>query len=116
MLIGSGGLGSVWLDVEVPGPVRDVALQRAARIEVEVPELIGTTALANLEVFDAAGRPFPRMGGNQFSMLWSVEAGRGAVEGLPPGQWTLRARTLDGRAWSGGAVTQAGATTQARLQ
>jgi hypothetical protein len=116
MLVGSGGMGSVWLDVEVPGPVRDVVLQPAARIEVEVPELTGTTALATLEVFDATGRPFPSMGGNQYSLLWRVEAGRGAVEGLPSGQWTLRALTLDGRTWSGGAVTQPGVTARARLQ
>jgi hypothetical protein len=116
VLVGSGGHGSVWLEVEVPGPVRDVALPPAARIAVEIPELAGTSALTFVEVFDAAGRPFPMMGGDRYSMLWRIESGRGFIEGLPPGQWTLRATGgANGKNWSGVAATAPGETARARL-
>jgi hypothetical protein len=116
VLVGSGGHGSVWLDVEVPGPVRDVVLPPAARITIEIPELLGTSALTFVEVFDAAGRPFPMVGGDRYSMVWRIESGRGWIESLPPGQWTLRAVGAGGKSWSGTAVTAAGQSAQARLQ
>jgi hypothetical protein len=117
VLIGSGGHGSVWLDVEVPGPVRDVALPPAARIAVEIPELVGTSALTFVEVFDAAGRPFPMMGSDRYSMLWRVESGRGFIESLPPGQWIVRAAGGgNGKNWSGATATAPGETARARLE
>jgi hypothetical protein len=117
LLVGSAGLATVRLDVRVPGPPVDVVLPLAARLTVEIPELLGTSAVANLEVRDAAGRPFVALGSRQsHGGIWRVESGRLFVEGLPPGQWTLRARTLDGASWTGVASTAPGALTQVRLQ
>jgi carboxypeptidase family protein len=117
IVVGSPGLATVRLSVQVPGPPVDVVLPPAGRIAVEIPALLGSSSLADLEVLDASGRRFLSM--DQLgspSGIWRVEAGRASVEGLPPGQWTLRARSLDGSAWTGVAATAPGATSQARLQ
>jgi protocatechuate 3,4-dioxygenase beta subunit len=117
VLVGSPGLATVRLDVQVPGPPVDVFLPQAARLAVEIPELLGTSAVAELEVLDALGRPFLALSyrGSQ-GTTWRMESGRVFVEALPPGQWTLRARNLEGAVWTGVASTLAGAMSQARLQ
>ena len=36
---------------------------------------------------------------------WRVVGGTAEVEGVPPGPWTLRASTADGRTWEEAIVT-----------
>jgi hypothetical protein len=117
VLVGSPGLGTVAVPVAVPGPPVDIALPLAARLAVEISDLLGTSVVAELRLFDAGGRVFPSLqGGVGYSEARRIESGRAFLEGLPPGQWTLRAEALDGAVWTGVASTLSGGVTRARLE
>ncbi|HVR29123.1 MAG TPA: hypothetical protein VMS86_06255, partial [Thermoanaerobaculia bacterium] len=115
LLVGAPGLATMRFAVAVPGPPVDVALPLAGRLAVEIPELLGTSAVAHLEIVDASGRRFPSLSSDRYDPILRVESGRRFIEGLPPGQWTVRAATLDGAVWTGVAATVPGALSQVRL-
>jgi hypothetical protein len=105
---GGSRAAAVRLPVRVPSGEMDVVLPYAASLEVLVPELRESVAVALLTVAGANGRPFTSFGAGSLRSGFRVERGRVEVGSLPPGAWTLEAATSDGRRWQGTVAVQEG--------
>ena len=109
LLVSAPGSALLRTRVSVPGEPLAAMLADAGPLHVRVPDLVESDAVATLSVLGADQRPFQRLAtGGELERSWRVVGGSATVEGLPAGAWTLLARSDDGRAWSGTAVTTGG--------
>ncbi|MFL6193088.1 MAG: hypothetical protein ACJ75H_02860, partial [Thermoanaerobaculia bacterium] len=67
---------------------------------------------ATLTLMGADQKPFQTLApGGRLQQSWPLVGGRGTVEGVPAGPWTVKVEAADGRAWTA-TVTSAGAGEQ----
>ena len=92
----AGGDGS---DGEV-GPIQ-VLLDDAGRLKVRVAELTRPHEVAEARLVGADGTVLEGIDPhtNDLTSTWRLVAGRGLIDGVPAGPWTVQVTTVDGRAW-----------------
>lgn len=95
------GTAMVSVDVTVPGPPIAVTLPPPTILEIEVPDLADAPYVPLVLTgsdgrVPAAGRSVP---GTMLIL------GRSRIENLPPGAWTVRIESPDGRKYEGTAIT-----------
>ena len=105
------------LRAEAPGAMVPLMLAPACRLEASVPELSGSDAVATVSLTSEDGRPFRTLSwtGNPQSE-WRMSGGRIEFGSLPPGRWTVKVATADGRNWQGTSVTSPGNAAQLVLE
>ena len=117
LVLGSSGSATAALRVNAPGPTLPVQLQPASRLEVSVPDLVGSATLADLRARNSAGRTLRLLDWNgRPQQRWTLRNGSTRLEGLEAGRWELTVTSRDGRTWSGNVEVAPGATAQARLE
>ncbi len=86
----------------VPGDSPAIILPPAGLLQVRIPELERSTAIADLSLRGANGEPLREidLAARAFREHWKVVGGRVQVEAVPPGLWALRVEAPDGRVWS----------------
>ena len=109
LVVGASEAGTTTLQASVPGDAHEVVLPAAGRLVVRVAALVESDAVGAVAVAGTDGRPFQAfaMGGALVDQ-WPLIGGRAVIEGVPAGQWTIRAEAVDGQAWSGAVVTTGG--------
>ena len=103
--------------LEVPGGPLELVLAPAGQLDVQVPDLAASAAVAALELVGPDRQPW--IGLDPYGSLvstWRVVGGRAAVEGCPPGLWSLRVTGADGQTWSGTATAFPGTRTTIELR
>ncbi len=117
LLVGASGSGTASLRVSAPGGPVLVALPPACTLDVSVPGLEGSQAVATATVTGADGRPFRELARYDDPRgQWRLTAGRVRIEDLPPGTWTVSVSASDGRTWNGSAQTTPGTPTPLTLE
>jgi len=112
ILVTTSESGTVAVDVTVPGPEVAVFLPPGADLRVEVPELAGAAVAATVTLSSPEGRPFRTLGWRgSVRSAWVLAAGQVHIDRLPPGTWTVRVETTDGRILTATATTVAGETS-----
>ena len=103
--------------VTVPGAVAAIQLERSCTLVATVDELADESAGATLSLFDSEGRLFrrPSLWAGQAISRFELIGGSVRVTGLPPGQWTLRVQSRDGREWKGQVQTSPGKPARVSL-
>ncbi len=92
-------------------------LQPACALDVTVPSLVASAAVATATITSADGRPFRAV--SRYSeprSQWRLDAGRLRVDDLPPGGWTVSVSTSDGKSFSGTAQTTPAAAASLTLE
>jgi hypothetical protein len=85
-----------------------VVLPDAGSLTVRVPQLASADTIAVLTVTGADGRPLQCLSPyGTVQSQWQVVGGNTVVEGVPAGEWILRAVAPDGRTWAASVVTTA---------
>ena len=103
--------------LEVPGEPLALTLEEAGQLEVRVPDLITSDAVATLELIGADQQPWVGLDPyGQVVDTWALVGGRAIVEGVPAGLWSLRVTTADGKTWSGYANAVAGTRSGVELR
>ncbi len=103
--------------LEVPGGPLELVLEPAGQLDVQVPDLAASNAVAALELVGPNRQPW--IGLDPYGRLvatWRVVGGRASVEGLPPGLWSLRVTGVDGQSWGGTATALPGTRTTVELR
>lgn len=100
-----------------PGTTSEITLHPAARLRVQVPELMVTEEDAMVVLHGADGRAlrvpeFPK-GVREQIML---PAGQTVLNGLPAGSWSVTVTTTDGRRWTADVALAARAQTEVVLE
>ena len=111
--VSARGAAVTTVQAAAPGPAVPVTLRPQARLELTVPDLIDGDTDATVEILGPDGRPLPLLGTRSSTVL---RRGRGSLDQLPAGTWTVRVTTTDGRAWNSPVVTRAGQTAQLVLR
>jgi len=115
--LGAPGAAGTELEIELPAEPREVALQPAAALEVEVPALATSDQLASAELSAPDGRPLrlldPLLGPVG---PWTLVGGRGRLDHLPGGSWELVIVSRDGRRWQTPVVTVPGSVSRAVVE
>lgn len=95
--------GTAWIEARatVPGPPVSVPLPPATKLAVEVaaPEPPGDHLSLTFTGGDGVEPPAT------ISRSVEMSGNRGRIDNLPPGTWTVRATSPDGREWRGTATT-----------
>lgn len=116
LLVASPGTATASLEVTAPGPPTAVALPPAIPLQVNVPDLEGSTLRATVTAQGANGRPYQTLGWNgTLAQQWAVYDGGTWLE-LPPGTWKVVVTAPDGRSWQGTATTSPGAPGEVTLR
>lgn len=83
-----------------------VTLPPAGRLSVRVPALLASDLIGTVRLLGPDHQPFWTLGpGGNVLRQWPLAGGKAAVEGVPPGAWTVQVETPDGQRWQGTAVT-----------
>jgi hypothetical protein len=107
----------VAIRASAPGGPIPVSLPPSCALEVRVPSLEGSQAVATATVTGADGRPYRELGWfNDPQSQWRLAAGRVRIDALPPGAWTVSVSASDGKTWRGTAQTAAGTTAALTLE
>jgi len=116
LLVGADAMATVSTSVQIPGPPLTINLGRAARLTVDVPELMGKAAVAALLVAGGDGLPFRSLSHGPVQQEWALVNGRTIVDGLPRGSWTLLVTGPDARRWQGTVTVNEGQEAQTSLR
>jgi hypothetical protein len=117
LLVGANGSGTASLRASSPGGPVPVALPPACTLDVAVPGLEGSSAVATATVTGADGRPYREVAWyDEPRSQWRLSGGRVRIEDLPPGAWTVSISASDGQKWRGTAQTAPGAAAVLTLQ
>ncbi|MCP4653890.1 MAG: carboxypeptidase regulatory-like domain-containing protein, partial [bacterium] len=110
LLVGAPGAAPARADAEVPGEPIGLVLPVGGRLEVRVPALAASPLVATVGLFDPEGQPFVGLDGATSTprRAWPLEGGRGVVEGLPAGLWSVEVAAADGQRWSATVLTSGG--------
>ena len=103
---------------EIPGSRVEVGFPPVGAVEVEVPELMADRGLARMVLEGAGGQVLHRLDastGQRTETHW-LRNGRGTVQGVPPGAWTVEVRASDGRVYRGAVELAAGGLARVVLQ
>lgn len=98
------------VEITVPGPPVRVLLAPEATVDFTVRSLTG---LGHARLLAANGRPLlvPKFDADAQSS-WRIGSGRGRIENVPAGPWTLQVIADDGRTWSRPIVAMEGSVTE----
>jgi len=114
LLVASGASATTALDVQVPGPPIPVVLAPGGMLTVLAGGMPTGTIIS---LVGSGGQPFQSlMFGGGVRSQWSLNEGAVVIEGVPPGQWRVRATTLDGQAREGTASVSSGGASQVTLR
>jgi protocatechuate 3,4-dioxygenase beta subunit len=116
LLAGADAMATTSLAVQVPGPPVGTLLRRAARVTVDVPDLVGRNAVATLLVAGGDGQPFRSLSRGSVQQAWPLINGRTKVDGLPAGNWTLLVTGPNAQRWQGSVTVSEGQEAQASLR
>jgi len=113
LLVSGTGSATSALAVRAPGGPVPVQLEPPTALTVRVPALAAAPTVATVAVRGADGRPFRALGwSGQPQAEWRTDDGLMEFRSLPPGGWTVTVTAVDGRSWSGEAVTGPGAPAE----
>jgi hypothetical protein len=108
LLVSAPAAALTRVPVSVPGEPVPVVLPDAGSLTVRVPQLASADTIAVLTVTGADGRPLQCLSPyGTVQSQWQVVGGNTVVEGVPAGEWILRAVAPDGRTWAASVVTTA---------
>lgn len=113
LLASSAGSATTTQDVQVPGPAVPVILTAGATLAVLAE---GLPAGSRVTVTGSDGQPFRSLLYSVVLADWPLTNGRAMIEGLPAGQWRLRATSPDGQAREGTASVSPGGASQVVLR
>lgn len=102
VLVESPGMVPADATLEVPGEPVELTLEQAGQLEIQVPDLLTSDAVATLELVG----PRPWIALDPYGLPvseWPVVAGRATVTGVPAGLWSIRVTAANGQTWSGSA-------------
>jgi hypothetical protein len=116
LLAGADAMATTSLSVQIPGPPVGTLLRRAARVTVDVPDLVGKNAVATLLVTGGDGQPFRSLSRGSVQQAWPLINGRTTVDGLPAGNWTLLVTGPNAQRWQGSVTVSEGQEAQASLR
>lgn len=106
LLAAADGGAMVTINLLVPSEPMAVTLPHAGRLLVRVSALATSELIGTLQIIGADGQSLRTLGfGGQLQQQWSLVGGKGIVDGVPAGAWTLQVETADGQRWQGAAVT-----------
>ena len=101
LLVTAPGAATVSQPVTVPGEPVQVTLPEAARLHVRVNDLASSDLAAALTLVGADQSPLRTLvPGGRLQDSWRLVGGKGTVEGVPAGVWTVKVQASDGRAWT----------------
>ncbi len=111
--------GTVLADamLEVPGEPLTLVLEPAGQLDVRVPALAASDAVATLELSGPNQQPW--MGLDPYGQpvaAWRLIGGRATLEGVPAGLWSLSVTAADGQTWHGSAAAVPGARSAVELR
>jgi len=113
LIVAAAGAATVEIDVRHPGPVVPVTLPAGRVLIARAPSF--QDARATLILTGDGGRPFRQLFYGSLIERFPLDHGRVQVSGLPPGSWSLRIDTDDGRTLAGSASTE-GSLTEVVLE
>lgn len=117
LLVTAEGGAAARVSATVPGPALDVVLAPASRLEVRVPSLAESEALASVTLTGADGKPFQVVeSSGALRRSWDIVAGSGEVPDVPIGAWRVAVTSPDGRAWHTTVITSGEPELQAILE
>ena len=102
LLLSGPGVAPMEVEADVPGPPLPVILRPAGRLRIRVPALVETDEIASATLLDASGRA---LRGGDGATTFQLAAGRGVVDGVPSGSWTVRVEAASGQRWVGAVST-----------
>lgn len=101
LLIGASQAAMVTQAVTVPGDLVQVILPGASRFQVRVHDLTTSDVAATLTIWDAGKNPLRTLApGGRLQQSWPLAGGKGTLDNIPAGVWSVRVQATDGRAWS----------------
>jgi protocatechuate 3,4-dioxygenase beta subunit len=108
---------AVWSSpINVPSEPMGISLSNEAILTVSVPELEGTTVLAQVRVTGSDGRPHRSIRWIWNTDSWPLARGKAIIPGLAPGSWNVQVEAPDGRVWLGQANLGAGENPEVVLR
>jgi hypothetical protein len=117
LLVGASGSATASLRASAPGVPVPVALPPACTLDVRVPGLEASQAVATATIAGTDGRPYREVSWyDEPRSQWRLSAGRVRIDDLPPGAWTVSVSASDGRTWRGTAETTPAAPASLTLQ
>ncbi len=117
LVMGAPGASLTTLFVAVPGPPVEVRLLPGSQLVVNIEALADSDQLASAVVVGADGRLVEAVvPGGALQDTWTIRAGTGVIEGVPPGVWTVRAQVPDGRSWVARVLAQGEAQIPVSLE
>lgn len=117
LLVTSDGMATETLRVDVPGPPVPVHLQAGGGLRLVVPGLAGSQRIVRLRLIDSRRRPLMKVSrGGALEVEWPVVLGTAFIDGIRPGDWTIRVESSDGRVWSSSVNITAGFPTHFELK
>ncbi len=99
LLLSADGSATTSRRISVPSPPIEARLEGSAQLTIRVPELEGAQVLSTIRCTGPDGRPFRFLGMWRVTEEWPMMGESGQVDGLPPGTWTVRVESRDGRVW-----------------
>ena len=116
VLASAGGSATSSFTATAPGSANRVDLPPATALDVVVPDLVGTGAVATVKLTGADGRPYRTVAWfGSTNSEWRMTDGRVEFRTLPPGSWTVQVSAADSR-WEGTATTSTGAPATLSLE
>jgi hypothetical protein len=86
-------------------------------LSVRVSALTASDLIATLRLLGPDQQSFWTLGpGGRADQQWPLVGGRGSVEGVPAGTWTLQIEAPDGQRWSSTAVSSGNGETVVTVQ
>lgn len=117
VFVQSPGTVALHTTLEVPGEPQVLTLELAGLLDVRVPDLFTSGAVATLELVDPNGQPWVGLDPyGQPVAAWRLVGGRATVEGVPAGPWSLRVTSTDGQTWNGAVEAVPGTRSAVELQ
>jgi hypothetical protein len=116
LLVESDQSAPVTLQVTVPGPALRALLPPAGQLHIGVPALANDAATAKIVLTGSGGLYRAIDWDGSVKSEWELGGGAFSFSRVPAGVWQVKARTVDGRSWSGTATVTPGGAAEVVLK
>ncbi len=116
VLVTAGGGSTSAFGINAPGGPFTVTVPSATSLRVRVKDLAQAGSQASLTITGSDGRRYRTL--RPWGALqdqWRVQDGNASIDALPPGNWSLRVDSTDGRSWQATAVSRPGVPVEVQM-